>query len=90
MVDAMACQPQPLAAASARLAEALIADIKTRVEYINAQVDLGSSLNEVSKEQAQALLTTVSQLNNIDTNVVAAVSRHLNGNGVWARNQLSA
>ena len=72
------------------VAEDLIRDIDERVAHIHAQVGLGTSLEEVTAEQARALLQTFSQIGRIGLGVVTRVSNHLQTNEVWDRSQLAA
>ena len=71
-------------------AEALIADINERVAHINTQVGLGANRDDVSAEQARALLARFSQLNGLELPVVTAVSKHLQDSGGGDRDKLAS
>ena len=66
----------------------LINDIQERVKHIKSQQSMGVSWEEVSEEQAKALLQTYSALGGIDLNVVTAVSEFLTDTKAFSRKQL--
>ena len=80
--------------ASARVAgmskEKLIAEVDSIVGNIETQVQLGTDKDEVTAEQANVLLHTLSKLKGIKLDTVNAVSDHIGRTGVWSLTQLSA
>ena len=68
----------------------LIAEINTRIEFINGQVVLGAKREDLCAEQHKALLATFANKKGLSIADVTKVSQHLADSGEWDTRQQEA